>query len=271
MPPLPGPREILCCTRNPVMTRSWPLSILVGSETSRILFGVRSTCRRPGSSFRNSAAISNWICAMRNGFRSSRGAIRGTIGCTAGFTTVAIGVGPFLFSVVFKAFELKSCRTSTAYLQAPTTKNSEFQKISARESTIRGTPQNATFIFRPAFLRAEVLRLAIGAHWQCQFFRQVHSANRVLDQPLATRCRIIRRGCPRSTRGRLPVSKETADQPDYPRHDQNPKYQSYKTTQETHKHCSACLPPLPRTQNAQTDYISNETRRAECMQAQKHP
>ena len=37
--------------------------------------------------------MSNWICAMRNGFRSSRGAIRGTIGCTAGFTTVAIGVG----------------------------------------------------------------------------------------------------------------------------------------------------------------------------------
>ena len=102
MPPLPGPREILCCTRNPVITFSCPLSILVGNETSRILFGVRSTCRNPGSSFKNSAAMSNWICAIRNGFRSSRGAIRGTIGCTAGFTTVAIGVGPFLFSVVLQ-------------------------------------------------------------------------------------------------------------------------------------------------------------------------
>src|SRR5712675_261685 len=184
MPPLPGPREILCCTRNPVITFSCPLSILVGNETSRILFGVRSTCRNPGSSFKNSAAMSNWICAIRNGFRSSRGAIRGTIGCTAGFTTVAIGVGPFLFSVVFKAFVIKSCRPSTAYLRAPNHKNSEFLKISACESTIRGTPQNAAFVLGAALLRTEVLRLAVGAHWQCQFFRQVHSANRILNQAL---------------------------------------------------------------------------------------
>src|ERR1700692_4983100 len=38
---------------------------------------------------------------MRNGFRSSRGAMRGIIGATVGFATVAIGFGPF----VYAAFE----------------------------------------------------------------------------------------------------------------------------------------------------------------------
>src|SRR5579864_1839511 len=35
---------------------------------------------------------------MRNGFRSSRGAMRGIIGATVGFATVAIGFGPFLYA-----------------------------------------------------------------------------------------------------------------------------------------------------------------------------
>src|SRR5439155_8956600 len=59
MPPFPGPREMLCCTRYPVKTFTWPLSILVGRETSRTRLGVRRIWRNPGSSFRNSAAISN--------------------------------------------------------------------------------------------------------------------------------------------------------------------------------------------------------------------
>src|ERR1700737_550687 len=35
---------------------------------------------------------------MRNGFRSSRGAMRGIMGGTVGFATVAIGFGPFLYA-----------------------------------------------------------------------------------------------------------------------------------------------------------------------------
>src|SRR5450432_1270889 len=76
-------------------------------ETSRMRLGVRRIWRRPGSSFRNSAAISNWIWAIRKGFKSSRGAMRGTIGGVpiglagaVGFATVAIGSGRFLKSVL---------------------------------------------------------------------------------------------------------------------------------------------------------------------------
>jgi hypothetical protein len=36
--------------------------------------------RRPGSRFKYSAAMSNCTCAMRNGFNSSRGAMRGRTG-----------------------------------------------------------------------------------------------------------------------------------------------------------------------------------------------
>ena len=89
MPPFAGPRATLCCTRNPVNTLICPLSIFVGMETSSTRFGVRRIWRRPASSFRYSAAISNWICEMRYGFKSSRGAIRGT-GCGAALATVAI-------------------------------------------------------------------------------------------------------------------------------------------------------------------------------------
>src|SRR5437667_10131799 len=46
---------------------------------------------------------------MRNGFRSSRGAMRGTMGgapiClvgAVGFATVAIGVGPFVYSICLR-------------------------------------------------------------------------------------------------------------------------------------------------------------------------
>jgi hypothetical protein len=76
---------------------------------------------------------------------------------------VAIGVGPFLFSVVLNAFVLKACRMSTAYLLARPQK-SAIPEISARDSTIRGTSQNAAFVLGAALLRTEVLRLAIGVH-----------------------------------------------------------------------------------------------------------
>src|SRR5204862_4736872 len=48
---------------------------------------------------------------MRKGFRSSRGAMRGTMGgapiClvgAVGFATVAIGVGPFVYSICLQKF-----------------------------------------------------------------------------------------------------------------------------------------------------------------------
>jgi hypothetical protein len=70
---------------------------LVGNETSRILFGVRSTCRKPdqasgiGRHVELDLRDTEWIQILaRSNPRHHR--------LHAGFTTVAIGVGPFLFS-----------------------------------------------------------------------------------------------------------------------------------------------------------------------------
>ena len=48
-PPLAGPRETLCWTRNPVNTRTDPSSSLTGNWTTSSRWGTRRTSRRPGS------------------------------------------------------------------------------------------------------------------------------------------------------------------------------------------------------------------------------
>src|SRR5258707_1352019 len=184
MPPLPGPREMLCCTRYPVITRSWPLSILVGKETSSTRFGVRNTCRNPGSSFRNSAAISNWIWAIRNGFRSSRGAIRGTIGWIAGFTTVAIGVGPFVCSLD-SISRRKNLAASLRCCFGPNHKTFQRQTQTACLLGACRSLQNAAFKLHPALFGAKVLSFAVGGCWERQLLCHVHATNGITDQPLS--------------------------------------------------------------------------------------
>src|SRR5580700_8942976 len=85
---------------------------------------------------------------MRNGFNSSRGAMRGTIGGaftvrlgTAGFATVAIRFGPFLClesMYLLRTFELLRFLTLPATLRAG------------------GNLQSSVQIFVPAFGGAEV-------------------------------------------------------------------------------------------------------------------
>src|SRR5437867_6570534 len=71
MPPLPGPRAMLCWTRYPSKTFRLPLSILVGMETMSCRLGFFRTCRIPGSRLRRSAALSNCFWAIWKAFRFS--------------------------------------------------------------------------------------------------------------------------------------------------------------------------------------------------------
>src|SRR4030095_7002089 len=112
---------------------------------------------------------------MRNGFRSSRGAIRGTSGGAAGFTTVAIGVGPFLFSVVLR-------HSSQASLLAYLSPSGPIKSANLETwgcSAVCRAPQNAALIFLAALLGTEILRLAVGVHRQSQFLRHMHPTDRV--------------------------------------------------------------------------------------------
>ena len=51
-----------------------------------------------GIELRNSAAMSNWICAMRNGLRSSRGAMRGKSVVRRAWRPWPSAFGPFVFA-----------------------------------------------------------------------------------------------------------------------------------------------------------------------------
>src|SRR5215472_16933024 len=71
MPPLHGPRALLCCTRKPWKTLSEPSSILMGKDRVSARRGERKTSRRPGCRLSFSAAASNCRIAIRKGLRSS--------------------------------------------------------------------------------------------------------------------------------------------------------------------------------------------------------
>jgi hypothetical protein len=71
-PPLAGPRLMLCWTRYPVKLRTLPSSICTGKWQVNSRWTSRRILRNPGSSFRISAASSNWCCAVCQGFDSVR-------------------------------------------------------------------------------------------------------------------------------------------------------------------------------------------------------
>src|SRR4051812_12168416 len=72
MPPLAGPRAVLCCTRWPVNTRVVPSSMRTGIATVSARLGVLRTARIPSSSSRRFAACSKYDWAIAKGFRFSR-------------------------------------------------------------------------------------------------------------------------------------------------------------------------------------------------------
>src|SRR5215471_2768367 len=107
---------------------------------------------------------------MRNGFRSSRGAILGTIGGAAGFTTVAIGVGPFFcswftrFDPNTKSFvSLLSCPGPTANQKSVGVKHSPLAApwsfgiwrgtLANRNAALLRSPLAATPTLRPCAYR----------------------------------------------------------------------------------------------------------------------
>src|SRR5580692_2281394 len=64
MPPFEGPRAMECCTRNPVKTSSFPLSMATGMCTINSRVGYRSTFHIPSSRLSLCAARSNRaVCA----------------------------------------------------------------------------------------------------------------------------------------------------------------------------------------------------------------
>src|SRR5919106_6751356 len=59
MPPFDGPRDVLWCTRWPTKTFTPPSSILIGTATVRLRFGVRRISWTAGSRFMRAAASSS--------------------------------------------------------------------------------------------------------------------------------------------------------------------------------------------------------------------
>src|SRR5437016_12009460 len=140
---------------------------------------------------------------MRNGFRSSRGAMRGTIGgvpiClvgAVGFATVAIGVGPFVYAILRSSvFTRPIC------------------KIRSKENSVLTICRKLLHIGGvrvAAGMGAEVEKLAPFPERNGERFVQVHTANRVAYQPT----RRNRSPCRRwSIRGRLGVGRNVTKQP----------------------------------------------------------
>src|SRR5579885_1767122 len=220
MPPFPGPRERLCCTRKPVSTRTWPLSIFVGNETSRTRFGVRSTWRSPGSSFSSSAAMSNWICAMRKGFRSSRGAMRGTRGGTVGFTTVAISFGPFLGTRI------------SSYLESGPNRQNFLPAGISHLRPFAASGSNTGLGIRGAKVQQLIALLQRQGH----LFRYVHPANRIPHQ-LARRFPCVplsARDIPRAGRLARRSRQKAPHESHTPGNHQEPKQKSQNTSKKGH-------------------------------------
>src|SRR5438445_6917949 len=142
---------------------------------------------------------------MRNGFRSSRGAMRGTIGgvpiClvgAVGFATVAIGVGPFVYAIY-----LRSSVFTWPILQIRSKENSVLT-ICRKLLHIGG-------VRVAAGMGAKVEKLAPFPERNGERFVHVHAANRVAHQPARRNrglCRrwSIRRRCLGSN-----VPKQPAD------------------------------------------------------------
>src|SRR5580658_3913024 len=77
MPPLPGPRAMLCCTRKPVNISILPVSIMTGKCTMISREGVLSTFHNPSSRFSLRAANSNRALCASQGLISWSNVITG--------------------------------------------------------------------------------------------------------------------------------------------------------------------------------------------------
>src|SRR5215470_16547902 len=163
---------------------------------------------------------------MRKGFRSSRGAILGTMGGAAGFTTVAIGVGPLFFwwSARYK-LELPTAFAAFLLPFGP------YRKTKPVASSARRSPHHAGLVLGSALVGTEMQNFAVHRKRQCQFLGQVHTAYRVLHQPLAA-TDWFRIHTTRFCRTRICSANGPAQQLHRPGNQQNPKQEPYDPSEK---------------------------------------
>src|SRR6185369_6511846 len=128
---------------------------------------------------------------MRNGFRSSRGAMRGISGGTAGLATVAMLAGPFLYSSTRHHSTAIEWLKIASLLHLARPQNSFMAYRSANLPTTKAlTVGRDSFFFQgapprvcvTAVHRTKVQGLASVAQRNRQNFRHVHSAKRIAHQ-----------------------------------------------------------------------------------------
>src|SRR5271166_4316702 len=225
-------------------------------ETSSTRLGVRKICRSPWSSFKNSAAISNCSCAMRNGFKSSRGAIRGTMGGApsgrigvVGFATVAMVFKSFL-PLRVSSFSLTALESYPAFHHLAENKTL-FSTYSVSTLPVRRPPQTPRRILIPALRRAKMHQLPAIAIRNRQRLRQVHPAHRIAHQlprrnsrPWRCIARRIRLFRPTLRLHRPPQrpARNPPDQPHGPRNHHYPKHKPHQSSQPFHHLAPICLP-----------------------------
>src|SRR5690349_20937041 len=122
---------------------------------------------------------------IRKGFRSSRGAMRGTIGGApilpgiVGFATVAIGVGPFV-SLIYALVRIPCLR----FLTGPSFDlDPSFEQTTESLLAVCGNLFGTNHIRIAAGDRAEVQKLLAVAHGNGERLVYMHAANRIAYQP----------------------------------------------------------------------------------------
>src|SRR5580704_125134 len=173
---------------------------------------------------------------MRNGFKSSRGAMRGTRGgvpnCrvgAVGFATVAIGVGPFVNSIFLRTLLSHWAQN----LKPSALGNSPIRRKLFRFTSIRIAASDG----------AEVQKLAVFTQRDGQRLIHMHSTHGIPHQ-LARHARHLSfarhiRRCWRSARIAEHPGDETAQQPGAPGNNEHPDQKTYNASEKVH-HSSVC-------------------------------
>src|SRR5438552_17027092 len=165
---------------------------------------------------------------MRKGFRASRGAMRGTMGGSpiclvgvVGFATVAIGVGPFFYSIclINAVFTWPKFRSSKFWL------------------SVRRKLPRINGIGVAASSGAKVDELASVSERNGTRFVDVHSTYRIAHQPACRRRSIDRSfGCLRARSRVIPehAADDAAQEPQSPGEDEQPEQKSHDASKKVH-------------------------------------
>jgi len=175
-------------------TRSWPLSTWVGKETRNTPPPLRRTQHLPQIliELQNSAAIRIGYARYRNGIRSSRGSIRGTIGLDCCFTTVAQSSW-FLRRSLDSISRLKNLAASPAWLFRAHHKLLGCQSPNCASLGSCCSPHNAVFKLSSGLFRSKSTEFpAVGVAGSANLCMCI--PQRITDQPPSANTWFVGRG-----------------------------------------------------------------------------